>query len=553
MTPVTPQNPPAAGKARHLRAAALFAVAVLATLSASWACDSGSSSPASPTAAPTTAPTVEPTGSSTPPAGGPPSIDLASDSPLLTIYGAGSGDLRSDIPGLAAGDFNDDGFPDLLVGARFADGPDDAREDAGEAYVVFGGEQLPASVDIAAGEQGLTILGGVNGGGLGFAAAAGDVNDDGIEDIIVAAPFAQSQGIAYVVFGRADLAGVVDLAAGQQDLALRGPGTGADLFGDSMDVGDVNGDGSPDLVVGATFASDEARDAGQVGAVYAFFGPLAPGALETEQGDHDAVLFAPDTLDELGDTVVVGDVNGDEIDDIIATAEAADGPDNDRETGAEVHVLFGSPDLGGELRIADGDADVSVYAAEDHDTLGFSLASGDLNGDRIDDIIMGARLADGPDNRRDAAGEVYVLYGGDDLPATLDLADDSPDLTIFGADTGDFLGSSEAVGDLDGDGANELVLGTGFGQGPANDRFIGGEARVVGPLPETGALDLAGDATLAAVYGVTGEGLAAALLITDLDGDGVPELAAVAATAPGSGGLPEAGRVYLVEGVMPPP
>lgn len=485
------------------------------------------------------------------PVADPESIDLASATPFLTIYGADSGDIRSDIPALAAGDFNDDGFQDLLIGARFADGPDNTREDAGEAYVVFGGESLPQSVDFAAGEQGLNILGAVNGGGLGFAATAGDLNDDGIDDIIVGAPFAESTGIVYVVFGRAGLQGVVDLAADEQDVTIRGPGTGNDFLGDDMGVGDLNGDGVDDLAAGATFASDPDRDADSVGAVYAFFGPLTPGTLETAEGDHDAVFFAPDRLDELGDTVAVGDVNGDGLDDIVATAEAADGPDDDRETGAEVHVLFGSPGLAGEYRIADGDADLSVYAAEDHDTLGFSLAAGDLGGDGADEIVMGARLADGPGNSREQAGEAYVLFGGDDLPAELDLATDADRLTtVFGADRGDFLGSSAAVGDLDGDGANELILGTGSGEGPANDRFIGGEVRVLGSLPGSGQLDLRQGVALVAIYGAEGEGLGSNVLVTDLDGDGVPELAVVAATAPGLDGAEDAGRVYLVEGVM---
>src|SRR3990170_1425954 len=71
-------------------------------------------------------------------------IDLAAQPPLLSIFGADAEDLRSDIPGIISGDFNDDGIDDILIGARFADGPDESRADAGEAYVVFGSEQLPA-------------------------------------------------------------------------------------------------------------------------------------------------------------------------------------------------------------------------------------------------------------------------------------------------------------------------------------------------------------------------------------------------------------------------
>ena len=496
---------------------------------------------------------VAPVTPSPPPADGPPSIDLADGAALLTIYGADSGDFRSDIPALATGDFNADGFDDVLVGARFGDGPDNGREDAGQAYVIFGGRALPGTVDIAAGEQDLTVYGEGEHGDFGFSVAAGDVNGDGTDDILVGAPTVAGRGgtdgAVYVVFGAEDLGGTVDTAAAQQDLTVTGPG-GVSYFGDSLAVGDVNGDGASDIIIGATFAADQERGIGNVGAVYAVFGPVgAADTVETALGEHDAVIFGAEPFDELGDTVAAGDVNGDGYGDIIATAEAADGPDNDRSTAAEVHVVFGASGLSGTLRISDGDQDVSVYGAEAHDTLGFSLASGDLDGDGFDDIIMGARLADGPENSRQQAGEVYVVFGAADLGGARDIAQGQEDLTIFGADASDFFGSSMAVADVDGDGSAEAILGAGFASGAANGRPNSGEAYVLGPVASGGPLDIAAGAPRVVIFGAeAGDALGSSLAGGDLNGDGRDEIVLMAATASGLAGTPEAGRIYVVSG-----
>ncbi len=537
--------------------AALPLIAVIGALAVLLGCGEGSvSAPGTPT--PLTTPTVNVQRSPTPqltpslpPGQAPASIDLATTPALMTVYGADSGDFLSDIPALATGDFNDDGFADILVGARFGDGPANGRQDAGQAYVIFGAQQPPSAVDIASGEQNLTLYGDGEGGNLGFSVAAGDVNGDGIDDILVGAPLitgpGDTGGTVYLVFGAPGLGGTVDTASGQQDVTIKGPGGNA-FFGDSVAIGDVNGDGGNDIIVGSTFAGDPARQMGNVGAVYAIFGAAGlPRTVDTAKGQQDAVIYAIDPFDELGDTVVSGDVNGDGIDDIIATAEAADGPNNDRPVAAEVHVVFGRPDLGGALRISNGDQNVSIYGAEAHDTLGFSLASGDLNGDGKDDIIMGARLADGPANKRPEAGEVYVVFGSGDLPKAIDIAQDQQDLTIFGADLSDFLGSTEAVGDVDGDGSSELLLGTGFGAGAGNARSNSGEAYVLAAVPSHGSLDMAAGVARFAVFGgQPGDALGSSLASGDLNGDGRDEIVLMAASAPGLAGTPQAGRIYVV-------
>jgi hypothetical protein len=472
-------------------------------------------------------------------------VDLAAEPASAMIFGVDAGDLRSDLPPLVSGDFNGDGIDDILLGARFGDGPDNGRQDAGEVYVIFGSRRL-GDVDLAAGEQNR------------FSAAAADINADGIDDILLGAPFARGPGGAitkvgavYIIFGGASLRGSIDLAEAPVDVTLVGPGSSS-FFGDDLASGDVNGDGITDVMVGATFARRDRGAAASPGATYLVFGSEDwPSTLDMAGGEYDAAVFGAEDLDELGDTVASGDVNGDGLDDIIMTAEAADGPDNARSTAAEVHVVFGSKELSGDLDISLGDQDLSILGADPRDTLGFSLASGDVDGDGVDDLIMGARGDSGLMNSGNGLGAVYILPGGPDLPSAIDLAQSPAGVAaLYGADAADSMAFA-IVGDLEGDGENELLIGAGAGDGPDNERRDAGDVYVL-DTPTVGGLEeplsISANRLAAVIYGAQEEDrLGTAMAVGDVDGDGRPELLILAADADGPGGArPDAGQVFVV-------
>ncbi|GBD42017.1 hypothetical protein HRbin39_01404 [bacterium HR39] len=184
-----------------------------------------------------------------------------------------------------AGDVNGDGFDDLLIGAYGT--LDGGPAGAGGAWVVFGGDDLPARLDLAAltADRGIALPGVVAGSDTGRSvAAAGDVNGDGFDDVLVGARYtdlaAGGEGVAYLVFGRDDDPGVIDLATLDVDHAgctLRG--TGPDVYAGFAlaGPGDIDGDGFADVVVGAP-APPGGADPGTVYVVYGGEEPAAPPA-----------------------------------------------------------------------------------------------------------------------------------------------------------------------------------------------------------------------------------------------------------------------------------
>jgi len=537
------------------------------------ACGEGEEAPtATPTATPPSVGSPSPGATGTPPVGPSPTqpvngdqplaIDLATAAPLLTVFAIDEGDLRNDIPSLVVADFNGDGLDDILLGARFGDGPDNSQDNAGEAYVIFGSHDLSETIDLAQAEQDLTIFGARPGDNLGYGVGAADVNDDGIDDIIVAAPMSEGplatqrtdRGETYVIFGRADLSGVIDTAEGEQDVTITAA-EGFSLLGDSIATGDVNDDGIDDIVLGGPFAgrvpgSPPGGPRTELGEVYAIFGsPALSGNIRLAEGEQDFKIVGPEQYSELGDAVAVGDVNGDGIDDIIAAAEAGNPPDGTRQSAGEAFVVFGSADLSGKVETAEGEEDLSILGVDANDALGFCVSSGDPNSDGIDDIVLVAQRAAGAGGVRDASGEAYIVLGSSGLKGTIDTRLGDQHTTIWGAHSGDLLSSCLASHDVNGDGIDDIVLGSGFANGPARSRTGAGEAYVFLGSPDLRpVLDLAeGNEDIVLFGAQPGDHFAAGLASGDINGDGRSEIILVASLADGpDDSRPDVGEVYAI-------
>jgi hypothetical protein len=318
-----------------------------------------------------------------------------------------------------AGDVNGDSLADVIVGARGADPA--GHSQAGESYVVFGKADGKAVnlADVAAGSGGFVINGIANEDLSGSSVSgAGDVNGDALDDVIVGArgadPAGRSQaGASYVVFGKADGTAVdlIDVAAGSGGFVINGIDP-ADYSGDSVSgAGDVNGDGLADVIVGAMFADPAGRM--QAGESYVVFGKVEGTAVELSDvaaGIGGFVINGIDRSDYSGTSVSgAGDMNEDGLADLIVGSRSAD-PGGNSEAG-ESHVVFGKAsgtavDLSG---VAAGNGGFVINGIDPGDYSGFSVSgAGDVNGDGLADVVVGAFRADPAGNS--SAGESYVVF-----------------------------------------------------------------------------------------------------------------------------------------------
>jgi len=437
-----------------------------------------------------------------------------------------------------AGDVNGDGFGDLLVGAL------GVNDFLGAAYVVFGGADFPARFSLADldGTNGFTIPGGTPGETLEEVEAAGDVNADGMDDFLLGA----FDGRAYLVFGRETFPPVLDLATldGTNGVVLA-PSPQAQFV--TLSSGDVNGDGMSDILVGSPDTGDALQ--GEVFVVYGRVDFPAEVDLTSLDG-ADGYRISGAAADEgTGFSLATGDVNGDRRRDIIVGAPGF--IDAFGEVISRVYVVFGSNtppaavDLGA---LAEGEG-VVLGSSIVNEFTGQSVASADLNGDGLDEVVIGAPSAStlNPERR----GRVYTLFGAPDLPAEVDLLSLGEGIgsIAFGVQTADATGDRVAAGgDINGDGRADLLIGARLvdvpdsGSNGAAHAIFGADS-IPAQVPIARAARLRGITLVGAEIAdtLTGQDLG------DVNGDGIADLLAGASMAD-PGGRDRAGEAYVLFG-----
>ncbi|WP_197169020.1 GEVED domain-containing protein [Novipirellula galeiformis] len=410
----------------------------------------------------------------------------------------------------SAGDVNSDGIDDLVIGAPYADGIDNSRSNVGESYVVFGRhaeDPFTTSVDLSSldGSNGFVIHGIDSSGSSGFSVSgAGDVNNDGIVDLVIGAPNANGQvGESYVIFGRkavAPFTASVDLSSldGSNGFVIHGIDSN-DRSGISVSgAGDINNDGTDDLIIGAYIAGSAGNGQSGAGESYVIFGRNAEdpfGAsvdLSSLDGSNGFVIHGVDSGDSSGISVSgAGDVNGDGISDLVIGAFLANGSGNGQSNAGESYVIFGrdaeDPFAASiDLSLLDGSNGFVIHGIDSDDSSGISVSgAGDINNDGIDDLIIGAYYADGAGNGQSAAGESYVIFGRNaEVPfaasVSLSSLNGSSGFAIHGIDSSDHSGISVSrAGDINNDGIDDLIIGAYSANGSGNGQSDAGESYVI--------------------------------------------------------------------------
>jgi len=317
-----------------------------------------------------------------------------------------------------AGDVNGDGYEDILVSCS----PQSTGLNLlGYVYLYFGGQNVNISADII-------LVSNVMDDYFGYSISdAGDINGDGFADVIVGAPMDSAGGGAfygksYIYFGGPKM--------NVPNVTLTG--VRGDFFGGSVSTaGDVNGDGYDDVIVGADGGGGAS---GQKAYIY-FGGPNMDNSYDVLlNGSHNNFGFSVS-----GD----GDLNGDGHDDVIVGAPT---DSTAGQMAGAVFVYYG----GNKMNTT---PDIKLYGEAANDWFGSSVSiAGDVNGDGVDEIVVGAPYSSQGGNN---AGRAYIFYGG--------KVNSSADVIFTGESAQDQLGYSVSnAGDVDNDGYDDVIIGAPY-------------------------------------------------------------------------------------------
>ena len=362
-------------------------------------------------------------------------------------------------------DFDGDGYDDLLITAW---GHDDYGSDTDAVYLLSGPF---GSAKRLSGATALIVGSGEHNGDLYAIGYPGDINGDGYDDLVAAAPFwsvtGSAQGRAYVVYG--PISGTGTSIETLADFVVTGDSSNYIGYTTAAN-GDLDGDGFNDIGINSPYF----RNGTEVGALGIMYGPVS-GSIDFEdtdvriEGDPDeTAIMRSGGHDAFS---ISADTNGDGYDDVIVGH-----PDlsNTIPNSGAAYVFLGP--IISDIDITSADAQLIGGPSEYAGTSVTGLD--DFNGDGIDDLLIGAPYADSEPTAiaTDMAGATYLMFGP--ISGTINLQDDS-DGRFMGIDFYEESGRYIAnAGDTNGDGLGDLLIGSAY-----KDSYTGAAYLILGNSP----------------------------------------------------------------------
>ncbi|XZO02096.1 MAG: hypothetical protein ACM65L_27190 [Microcoleus sp.] len=373
-------------------------------------------------------------------------------------------------------DINGDRIDDILISA-----PGPLGGTPGKSYVIYGRTTgFSPNLNLAQiNNNNGFVINGIDGNSSGTA-SSGDINGDGIPDLVIGADGGTTNGginagKTYVIFGQqGGFSGSVNVPElnGTTGFVIAGLNA-EERSGIALTAtGDINGDGNKDIVIGAPGAT--VGDKINAGKTYVIFGKkegfpviLNPAELN---GSNGFTIFGFDAEGSAGNAVsYAGDINKDGFDDLLIGASSANS--DSKNNAGKTFIVFGKKEFSANFSLAEanGKNALVLNGVETDGLVGTAVSGGgDINGDGIDDIIVGA-----PGSLfQDSPGKSYAVFGSRGFGFA------NPNNGLQGTVQDDILNGTQADDSISGQQGNDKIFGNS-GQdvlsGNLNDDYLDGE------------------------------------------------------------------------------
>ena len=367
----------------------------------------------------------------------------------------------SDCDGASDYDQDGDGYDSSDYGGEDCDDTDaDINPDADEVWNGADDDCDDDIDDLQADDAADAMLEGDSDDYLGYRSnlAAGDIDDDGDVELVIGAPYGARnyEGHVYVL-SLPDYASWSGDASSDAEAELEGDGSNNYWGNIGRNLGDVDGDGVLDVVVGGNDSDGGwwSSGGGDYGVGLYLGGSGISGTVS--QGDAEVLVDETSASSSTRAQVNAGlDLTGDGYAEVIIGdyLYSYNTGSRSQQTYAGGVAVFEGDGLSGDYSL--DEADWTTVGDDDYDYLGTNISGTDLDGDGYDDMLIGAS---GEDEGGTSAGAMYVIYGESSLSDSDDNIEDRYDAKLIGDDDYGYVGLSHAVfGDVDADGTTDLVV-----------------------------------------------------------------------------------------------